>query len=186
MLGYTDADIQAALVAAGTPDGKNGAGIIGAGTKMPVKARFYMHATIDGDATQKNGRNIYREVPYVEIRPLGEDGRLESMSRIVTDAERREFPQEWAAFERQRTTPMHSVMALPGFNACAFRYCDDAQLFTIEALSVADVQPELEALKAEAVRWMEFAYPKPKKAGRPPGSRNKPKVDHGKDAESAA
>ena len=184
MFNLSESDIQQALIANGTPDGTNGAGIIG--TQKRVIARFFMHATKDGDASLKEGRTIYREVPYVEVRA---EGSKDSVSHEVEAEDRKLFPQEWAQFEAQRRNPMHSVMALPGFTACHFRYCEDAEIYTIEALAEANVQPELETLKSMAVRWLAMLHgeePK-KRGGRKPGSKNKPKVKaDGVVAENAA
>lgn len=186
MFNLSESDIQQALIANGTPDGTNGAGIIG--TQKRVVARFFMHATKDGDASMAAGRTIYREVPYVEVRA---DGAKDSVSHEVEVEDRKLFPQEWAQFEEQRRNPVHSVMALPGFTASAFRYCDDAEIYTIEALATANVQPELQALKAMAVRWLAMLHGSepvaPKRGGRKPGSKNKPKVKaDGIDAQNAA
>ena len=175
MFNLSESDVQQALAANGPPDGTNGAGLIS--SQKRVVARFYMHATPDGDASVATGRTIYREVPYVEVRA---DGAKDSVSHEVEVEDRKTFPQEWAQFEAQRKNPVHSVMALPGFTAATFRYCDDAEIYTIEALAEATVQPELVSLKSMAVRWLAMLNgtepTAPKRGGRKPGSKNKPKV----------
>lgn len=174
MFNLQENDIQAALAANGTPDGTNGAGLVG--TAKRTMARFYMHATKDGDETLAKGRTIYKETPFVE---MWADGATDKASHPVTPDDRKAYPQEWAEFQRQLTDPVHSAAALPGFTASMRRYLEDAELFTIEALAKADVQPELEALKATAVKWLAMAKgedaPVWNGKGRKPGSKNRPK-----------
>ena len=140
-----------------------------------------LHATVDGDATQKAGRTIYKEAPYIK---LWAEGSTDAASHIATAQDRKDYPQEWAAFEQQRANPQHSVMHLPGFSAMYFRYCEDAELFTIEALVAAEVNPELKALQDMGRRWLELLKPEArpeivpprKRGGRVKGSKNKPKA----------
>lgn len=177
---FSDQAIQAALIKSGVRDGSNGAVLVG-GSEGVTHAEFYMHATLDGDATQKAGRPIYKEAPYVK---LWAEGSRDAASHIVEAADRKAYPAEWAAFEQLRANPLHSVTHLPGFSAVHFRYCDDADLYTIEALVAADVQPELRELQIMGRRWLALLKPEqptadvaPKKrGGRKPGSKNRPKV----------
>lgn len=173
---FTDQAIQNALIQSGSRDGTNGAAIVG-GSGGVTHAHFYMHATLDAEASEKAGRKIYREAPYVK---LWAEGSKDTADHIVTEADRREHPQAWAAFEQSREKPQHSVTHLPGFSAVHFRYCEDAEIFTIEALVAAEVQPELMPLQAMGRRWLALLQPEsavvPKRGGRKPGSKNKPKV----------
>jgi len=171
---FSDQTIQAALQRAGSRDGTNGAALVG-GSGGITHAQFYMHATIDREATDKAGHTVYKEAPYIK---LWADGATDSASHIASAQDRKDYPQEWAAFEQQRANPQHSVTHLPGFSAVHFRYCDDAEIYTIEALVAADVQPELKGLQAMATRWLALLSPgeAPRRGGRKPGSKNKPKV----------
>lgn len=175
MFNLAENDIQAALAANGTPDGTNGAGLVG--TAKRTMARFYMHATKDGDESLVKGRTIYKETPFVE---MWAEGATDKASHAVTSDDRKAYPQEWAEFQRQLVDPVHSAAALPGFTASMRRYLEDAELFTIEGLATADVQPELESLKATAIKWLAMAKgddaPVTKRGGRKLGSKNKPKV----------
>jgi hypothetical protein len=169
----SDQAIQNALMQNGVRDGTNGAAVVGGGGD--TKAVFYMHATLDGDATQAAGRKIYREAPYIK---LWADGCTESASHIAKDVDRRAYPQEWATFEQNRSKPQHSVTHLPGFSAVHFRYCEDAEIFTIEALVATDVQPELKELQETAKRWLSLLRPEatPKTKGWPKGKPRGKKV----------
>lgn len=175
---FSDQAIQNALQRSGVRDGTNGAVLVG-GSGGITHAKFYMHATLDGDATQREGRPIYREAPYVK---LWAEGSKDTADHIVTAEDRKAYPQEWLEFEQNRASPTHSVTHLPGFSAVHFRYCDDAEIFTIEALVAADVQPELKPLQEMGRRWLSLlapetvAAPPKKRGGRKPGSKNRPKV----------
>lgn len=60
-------------------------------------ARFYLHPKKDEKASIDEGRPIFREVPYIEIRVPGDKGTV--INRPVRDRDRAEFPKQWAAFE---------------------------------------------------------------------------------------
>lgn len=173
---FSDQAIQQALMKAGVRDGTNGAVLVG-GSGGVTHGVFYMHATLDAEATEKAGRRIYREAPYIK---LWAEGSKDQADHIADAADRKEYPQEWAAFEAQRANPTHSVTHLPGFSAVHFRYCDDAEIYTIEDLVQCDVQPELKELQAMGVRWLSLLQPEAvavkKRGGRKLGSKNKPKV----------
>lgn len=177
MFNLNDSDIQRVLAENGAPDGTNGAGLLG--TSKRTMARFYMHATKDGDESLRLGRTIYKEAPFVE---MWAEGSKDTASHPVDAGDIRAYPQEWAEFQRQRTDPVHSVMALPTFSACMRRYCEDAEIFTIEKLAASEVQPELAELKAMAHRWLEMANGKPPQVrkgwpkGKPRGKKAAPDV----------
>lgn len=161
-----------------SPSGTNGAGLVG-GSGGKTNARFYWHASKDGKASTDAGRTIYREAVFIM---LWAEGATDSASHEAGDEDKRAFPREWAEFQEQQKTPVHPVQYLPGFTACHRRYCEDAQLFTVEALVEAEVQPELSDLQDMGRRWL--ALLKPQEAaekawsgrGRKPGSRNRPKA----------
>jgi len=184
---FSDQAIQNALLQQGIRDGSNGAVLVG-GSNGVTHGKFYMHATLDPEASEREGRKIYREAPYIK---LWADGSKDQADHIATAEDRKAYPQEWAAFEQQRAHPQHSVTHLPGFSAVHFRYCDDAEIFTIEALVAADVQPEMKALQEMGKRWLSLLAPEtteaPKKrGGRVKGSKNKPKVPHVVQSENPA
>jgi len=174
---FSDQTIQNALQRAGSRDGTNGAVVVG-GSGGITNGQFYMHATLDTAATEREGRTIYKEAPYIK---LWAEGSIDAASHIANPQDRKDYPQEWAAFEQQRASPQHSVTHLPGFSAMYFRYCEDAELYTIEALVAADVHPELKTLQEMGRRWLsllkpESAEPPKRKGGRVKGSKNKPKA----------
>jgi len=60
-------------------------------------ARFYLHPKKDEKASIEEGRPIFCETPYIEIRVPGDKGTV--INRPVRDRDRAEFPKQWAAFE---------------------------------------------------------------------------------------
>lgn len=183
---FSDQQILQAAQQNGARGGGDFAVVLG-GSGGITHAQFYMHATLDVEASEKAGRRIYREAPYVK---LWAEGSRDQADHIADAADRKAYPQEWAAFEQQRQHPLHSVTHLPGFSAVHFLYCEDAEIFTIEALVAAEVQPEMKALQEMGRRWLSLLQPvadQPKKrGGRVKGSKNKPKVSNGQHPESPA
>lgn len=181
-----DSAIQAALDKAGRSDGTNGEGIIE--RKVKVVAWFYPWAVRDDIASQKAGRTIYKDADYVARRAQGD---VDYMSGPVTVEMIKAYPQEWAAYQAALSNPKVTIKALPGLKPSTLKYCEDAELFTIQDLAEAEnVQPELDAARALARRWLTVANSVEtpvvaKRRGRIPGSKNKPKT-HVQDAKAAA
>lgn len=172
--------------------GQVGAGITERDVKLVVW--FTPCAERDDVASQREGRNIYKDVVYMGRRNVGDK---DYITTPATMQHFQEHPQEWAAYQAMAASPKTSMLHLPGvdWHPAILRYCEDARLFTIEDLAAADVQPELEAAREVARRWVAMASEKgtetvaKKRGGRVKGSKNKPKVVPGgneQDTEAAA
>lgn len=62
-----------------------------------VHAMFYTRAVPDKKATENEGRAVFNNVPYVEIRIAGQPKNV--VDRAVTDEDKKRFPRAWAAYE---------------------------------------------------------------------------------------
>jgi hypothetical protein len=71
-----------------------------------LRAIFFMRAIKHEFNSKIAGRNVYIDVPYVEILTPG------SRDTLVTEATeqyRRRFPKQWAAFEARQEAPMEGT-----------------------------------------------------------------------------
>lgn len=64
-------------------------------------ATFVMESVRLGAESEKAGRNIYRDVPFLWIRFPGD--RTREVKRKASDADKARFPRQWAAFQNQQT-----------------------------------------------------------------------------------
>ena len=103
---------------------------------------FYMEAEHQGAESEKQGRPIYKDVPYIWIRFAGDRNR-EVRRRVdykgrrngVPDPNR--WPQQWAAFENQQEevhegTPIEEWGPLSKSQAMMYK---GINIFTVENLS---------------------------------------------------
>lgn len=60
---------------------------------------FYNESVKQGHASEKAGRPIFQDVPYVWIRFPGD--RTREVKKKANDEYKQRFPRQWAAFERQ-------------------------------------------------------------------------------------
>lgn len=172
-------------------NGQTGAGITERELKIVVW--FVPQAIRDEVASQREGRNIYKETVYMGRRNVGDK---DYITTPTTPDILAQYPQEWAEYQARMRNPKTSMLHFPGadWHPAILRYCEDARLFTIEDLAEAEtVQPELVEVQALARRWVAMVNAKAepvavkKRGGRVKGSKNKPKVpSHVQDAEAAA
>lgn len=86
---------------------------------MPAKdtyARFYVHPSLQGDASEKAGRPVYKDVIYVEIMIKGDKNT--SFSRPMKDQDKEDYPKGWGAFRDQdfELSDGTPLTALPGMS----------------------------------------------------------------------
>lgn len=62
-----------------------------------VYVKFYMHPRHDEDASAREGRPIYKEVEYIEIRTPGQQSNI--VKRPVSDMDRARFRQHYRMFK---------------------------------------------------------------------------------------
>lgn len=134
------------------------------GTRPTARARFYAHAALNGDATEKNGFETYDDKVYVEIRiPDSTD----FVSRPATNDDFVTFPQAYAQFERIRDWKQHSLDLLPGVPLSKLATLRSMKLHTIEQLAAyAEPLPELvsdvHALSLRFIRFFNGSDSKPR------------------------
>lgn len=116
-------------------------------------AAFYLHAQYDETASTEAGFPIYRDVPYCLIRLKGEK---DNISHPACEADRNEFPREWALFERSLTREEHPVQLLPKITPSVVAALRDLKVHTIEQLAEANVPEPYMPWKSLAVRWRAF------------------------------
>ena len=61
-----------------------------------VYAEFYIHPRKNEQKSEKEGRDIYEDVPYVKIMAAGDKDNI--VQRPVRDTDKQRFPRQWQAF----------------------------------------------------------------------------------------
>ena len=64
-------------------------------------ATFYYRQKQDMAASEREGRPIFKDVPYVEIRLPGQKNSV--VDRAVLDPDKQRWPEAWARFEQRQT-----------------------------------------------------------------------------------
>lgn len=58
---------------------------------------FYTNEILDQGATERSGRPVFNNIPFVRVRFVGDRSR--TLERKVTDQDRARWPRQWAAYE---------------------------------------------------------------------------------------
>ncbi len=74
--------------------GMNGAG---AGADDGTIPEFYTHEVYDQTASERSGRPVFRDIPFVRVRFVGDRSR--TIERKVTENDKQRWPRQWAAYE---------------------------------------------------------------------------------------
>lgn len=132
--------------------------------------RFYMEAERQGKKSEEEGREIYKDVPYISIQFSGDRSR-EVARRVdmtgkrngLSDPER--FPRQWAAFQNQQEV-VHEGTPLEEWAPCsksmAMTY-KGLNVHTVEQLaSVADnilhnLGHGSRQMRDKAIAWLKSA-----------------------------
>lgn len=69
--------------------------------------RFVLHPKIDQKATKEQGRPIYKDVPYVDVRIPGD--RTSHIFRPAGDIDRQRWPKHWQAFLDKKEQPQEGT-----------------------------------------------------------------------------
>lgn len=80
------------------------------GKRRPQYVKIYAHARLNLRASREAGHRVYDEVPYILVKFNSRD---DGVSRPVTEADKRAYPEQWAAFERsqeQKGAPKVSML----------------------------------------------------------------------------
>lgn len=128
-----------------------------------VHARFYKFPVLNGFKSQAEGRPIYEDKDFVEIRVAG-DARETFTSKVrPVDVER--FPEEWAAYQRGDTqkragTPLEQW---PAMTPAQIKNLEFLNIFTVEdlaSLSDAGLQKVgmgANKMRSDAQKYLEMA-----------------------------
>ena len=127
--------------------------------------RFYMHPKRDGAKSRSLGREVFRDVEFVEIMVPG--NRLSVHVAEVEDKHRQRWPAEYERFKNgqemaQEGTPLEAWAYL---NPSRVQELKSVKIFTVESLSqIADQNlhnlrhiPEIRKLRDMAVDWLAMA-----------------------------
>lgn len=74
-------------------------GTVSFGTDDKLYVRFFDHPVLAGAESQREGRPIYKSVPFVRIIQPGERDRIE---RPVKESDKHRFPKQWAHYQQGR------------------------------------------------------------------------------------
>ena len=85
--------------------------VVSHGNDSGLLVQFYLEAELQGAESEKMGRSIYRDVPYIWIRFPGDRNR-ETRRRVRpigagNDTER--FPSQWASFQNKQEIPQEGT-----------------------------------------------------------------------------
>lgn len=147
------------------------------GEAPELHVTFFVHATTDHKAEaqlrdrieQGSGetvRPIFKESVYIQKR---HQGQVDFMSKPANDQDKRDFPDEWQAFEEQRKKPeKHGIQLLPKNTACIQAVFNHLNIYFIEDFldfveqqpNILDVFDELVPLHEAAKRWRTFMKPR--------------------------
>lgn len=124
--------------------------------------KFFIKPRIDREATEREGREIYKDVEHIDIKPAGDRN---GSARPATDMDRRRFPEHYARFKNRIEAPMDMGTPLTEWAPCSRSRAEElafANVKTVEQLAnMADSQVAsfmgLYALKEKAKTWLEHA-----------------------------
>lgn len=127
-----------------------------------VWVRFYMNSVEDQDATAREGRPIFKDKEYVEIRSPGNETNI--VNRPVSDHDRNRFPRHYELFKKGITdvivgTPLAEMLWIKRSMADELKYL---KIITVEHLAevnddICGRVPGLYDLKAKAQEYLKRA-----------------------------
>lgn len=97
-----EADLSLTQMAMGAGEGR-----IDPAQYQNLFVRFVMHPHPDRKETQKQGRPIFKEIPYVDIRTPGD--RTSHIFRPVNDLDKQKWPKHWEAFLSKKDQPQEGM-----------------------------------------------------------------------------
>lgn len=123
-------------------------------------AMFYNHRTLDGQATQDAGKNVYVEKVYIQIRNKGEKNAI--FSRPMREEDKIIFKDAWANFNAEQDTGKmrgHSIAAL-GLGPDQVEELNELGIYTVDDLAGMRDGPATSmsggiTLRNQAQAWLE-------------------------------
>jgi len=128
---------------------------------MPAEtyARFYVHPQLQGDESEKHGRDVYKDVIYVEIFIKG--NKNTSFSRPMKPEDQVLYPRGWASFKEQdiELSDGTPITVLPGMSPSASIELRSQGVNTVEDLaelndSVVLGNPGMVTLRKRAIAYL--------------------------------
>ncbi len=105
--------------------------------------KFETRAIKDHRASRDEGRDIYKDVPFVTIQVKGQDKQV--VCRKAKDEDKRRFPDEWDAYQRE------SQETITGTPVDKLGNISPAQVASLKAANIRTVE-ELASVSDEVLR----------------------------------
>lgn len=119
---------------------------------------IYLGAEVDPEATERDGRPRYRNVPMVCVRVVGEK---DFISEPLTDEHAQRFPRAMAWWEKHKDDPPKTPIALlPGVTPADLEELEALGLTDAETLAEAEVPKSLQRFRDMARRLRSLAKPR--------------------------
>lgn len=124
-----------------------------------LAVKMYVKSMRDSDASEKEGRPIYRDVDYIEIRvPGSRDG----VARRITEGDKQRFPRHYAAFKLRVETPLEGT-PLKEWGVISRSMAEELAFFNIKTVEQlaglndghAQHFQGIQEFKRKAVAWLE-------------------------------
>lgn len=125
--------------------------------------KFYIKPREDKEASDREGRPIFKDVEHIDIKIAG--NKNAGAGRPATDADKRRFPEHYAAFKNRTSTEVGMGTPLTEWPPCSRSRAEELAYFnvkTVEQLATMnDAQVSnfmgLFKLKEQAKVWLENA-----------------------------
>lgn len=121
---------------------------------------FYLRSEVDNFQSEKEGRKIFYEVPYVRILTPG--NQLSEIDTPVREDHKQRFPLHWAAFEnsqKQEYTVGTPVEEWPAISRSEAESLKSIKFFTVEQIAGAsDLQSQRLGMNANMLRQKAQAF----------------------------
>ena len=125
--------------------------------------KFFIKPRQDEDETQKQGRPIFKDVEYIDIKIPG--NRLSGATRPASQADIERFPRHYAAFKNRVTDELIEGTLLSEWPLMSRSMVEQLAFFNVKtveqlvAMSDGNAQKfmGINALKAKAKEWLKVA-----------------------------
>lgn len=125
-----------------------------------LHVRFYMEKLKNDFDSEKEGRPIWYEVPFVEIMRPGDQTSI--ITTQVREDHKRRFPQQWAIFQNSQTAPQMvgtPVEEWPAISRSQAEELKGIKFYTVEQIANAsDLQAQALGMGAAMLRKKAQAF----------------------------
>lgn len=124
---------------------------------------FHTMAVLNPELTKQEGRQVYEDVPFVQILIPGNSKDI--VDRKVTDADKQRWPREWAAFEAKKEAPQTGtpLKVWPELSPSQIALLEHLHVRTVEDLAalsdaaMLEVGPGTRELQDKAKRFLKVS-----------------------------